>query len=91
MSRSWQKGSTRRWRKLRTRVLAANLEQNGGTCQLAIPGVCQGQASHVHHTHGRSTTGDDPRYLIATCAACNLHTGDPTRRPDPPPRPRTRW
>lgn len=63
---------------------------NHGRCRLAIAGVCKGRATHVHHTLGRSVTGDDPRYLLASCEPCNLHVGNPqVRRPQP--RRVTRW
>lgn len=87
MSQAWAKGSTRAWRRTRAAVLA----RDGYSCRLGIEGVCTGHATHVHHTHGRSTTGDDPAHLVAACQACNLHIGDPTRTPDPAPRPRTAW
>lgn len=73
MSRAWKGGSTRRWRKIRAEVLA----RDGGECQLRIPGKCTTAATHVHHTRGRALTGDDPRYLVAACAACNLAAGNP--------------
>lgn len=93
MSRSWVGGSTRAWRRVRAHVLA----RDGHRCRLRLPGVCTALATHVHHTHGRAVTGDDPDYLVAACAPCNLKIGDPAkpRRPerpsDPDPRPRTRW
>jgi len=87
MSRSWAGGSTRAWRRLRIRILY----RDGYACRLRIPGVCTGLATHVHHTLGREVTGDDPAHLVAACAPCNLATGDPSKTPDPPPRPRTRW
>ena len=74
---SWARGSTRAWRRVRRRVLQANVVSNGGRCTLQLAGVCQGQATHVHHVLGRAVTGDDPRYLTAACAACNLHIGEP--------------
>lgn len=96
MSRTWAKGSDRAWRRLRLYVLNRDRWQ----CQLKLDG-CTGREpwsllaapykAHVHHTHGRAVTGDDPAHLVAACAHCNLKTGDPTRQPDPPPRPRTRW
>ncbi|GLI00318.1 hypothetical protein Pa4123_55940 [Phytohabitans aurantiacus] len=89
MSRSWRKGSTRRWRKLRAKVLASNAMENKGRCTLQIPGVCTTTATCVHHTRGKAY-GDDPRYLAAACEPCNLHVGDPTRH-SPPPQPRSRW
>jgi 5-methylcytosine-specific restriction endonuclease McrA len=84
--RSWEGGSTRAWRKLR----AAILERDNEQCQLRIEGVCTGHATHVHHTLGKTVTGDDPRYLVAACADCNLKTGEPGKH-DPQPQPRTRW
>jgi len=86
MSRNWRHGSTRAWRRTRAQVLA----RDSWECQLRLDG-CTTLATHVHHTHGRGITGDDPAHLVATCAHCNLATGDPTRQPDPTPRPRTRW
>jgi 5-methylcytosine-specific restriction endonuclease McrA len=94
VSRTWAGGSTRRWRKIRQRVL----ERDGHTCQLALPG-CTRYATHAHHLHGKAS-GDDPAGLVAACPSCNLKTGDPTRRSsqprprrprDPDPIPRTRW
>lgn len=86
MSRSWKGGSTRAWRRIRARVLA----RDGWQCQLQLDG-CEQTATHVHHTLGRSVTGDDPAHLVAACRNCNLKIGDPTRHPDPPHRPMTRW
>lgn len=87
MSSSWAKGSSRGWRRTRAAVLA----RDSYTCQVRRPGVCTTTATHVHHTVGRSITGDDPAYLVAACAPCNLAVGDPTTQPDPEPRPSTRW
>lgn len=87
MSRTWVGGSTRAWRVLRARVLA----RDGYLCRLKLAGVCTTAATHVHHTLGKAITGDDPDYLVAACAPCNLKTGDPRKQPDPPCRPRTRW
>jgi hypothetical protein len=64
-------------------VLALNAEQNEGRCVLAIAGVCTGQATCAHHVLGRAVTGDDPSYLVAACAACNLHVGEPKTSPAP--------
>lgn len=86
MSKAWGKGSTRRWRTIRATVLA----RDGYRCRIQLPGTCTSKATHVHHTHGRNVTGDDPRYLVAACAECNLAVGDPTKT-NPQPTPRTRW
>jgi hypothetical protein len=94
MSRGWEGGSTRQWRKIRDRVLA----RDGHRCQLRLPG-CTGRAEHVHHVHGKAA-GDGFRNLLAACAHCNLSLGDPTKpkrsgsrrpAPDPPVEPRTLW
>jgi hypothetical protein len=90
VSRSWATGSTSRWRKIRAAVLNENAQHNAGRCTLAIPGVCTGTASCVHHVHGRDVTGDDPRYLAAVCTPCNLHVGRP-RPSDPRPKGGTQW
>ena len=87
MSGSWAKGSTRAWRKVRAQVLA----RDGYQCKIKLPGVCVGVADCVHHTKGRAITGDDPAHMVAACMACNLKIGDPNRKPDPQPRPVTRW
>lgn len=79
MSNSWAGGSTRAWRKLRTRILDQNQRDNQGKCTLQLPDVCTGQANTVHHTLGKKITGDDPRYLAAACKACNEEIGEPQR------------
>jgi hypothetical protein len=105
MSKGWTGGSTRRWRRIRGAVLEQNLIENGGRCTLQIPTVCTKRADCAHHTKGRAVTGDDPRFIVASCTGCNLHIGDPqthnpdceacVQRPanvlDPEPRPATRW
>lgn len=90
MSSAWSKGSTRRWRRIRAAVLAANAQDNGGRCVVGIAGVCQGEASCVHHTQGRAVTGDDLRYLVASCKACNGHIGEPSRH-NPRPKKISDW
>lgn len=79
MSAGWGGGSTRKWRRIRAEVLEENRRTNGGRCRVGVEGVCTGEATQVHHTLGIRVTGDDRRYLIATCAACNRHIGDPLR------------
>lgn len=89
MSKNWARGSTREWRMRRAIVLRANRIEHGGRCQIGLPDVCTGEATEVHHTLGRSVTGDDPRYLVASCKACNLAVGEPAG--DPEPRGGTEW
>jgi hypothetical protein len=100
MSNGWTGGSTRRWRKVRAAVLLANAQQHRGRCRLQVgtmcqrhgrpcPGVCTGLADSVHHARGKAA-GDDPRYLVACCAACNLHIGQPGAA-SPEPTPRSNW
>lgn len=86
MSRSWAKGSTRAWRRTRARVLA----RDGYRCQLRTSPQCVGLADCVHHVAGKAF-GDDLKLLVAACTPCNLKVGDPTKQPDPQPKPRTRW
>jgi 5-methylcytosine-specific restriction endonuclease McrA len=85
VSKAWAKGSTTAWRKTRAVVLARDLYQ----CRLKLD-VCTGVATHVHHTLGKKY-GDDPAHLIASCAPCNLKTGDPNKGTNPPGRGMTRW
>lgn len=59
-------------------------------CQLELD-VCTSVATCVHHTAGRSVTGDDPAYLVASCEPCNLKLGDPTKLADPPNKGVTKW
>jgi hypothetical protein len=72
-------GSTRAWRTIREWKLAENRRVNDGRCEQAIPGVCTGVATEVHHIHGRMA-GDGAANLHATCKECNLRIGDPTRQ-----------
>lgn len=87
---SWTQGSTRAWRRVRAYVL----HRDGNRCRAHADGycarasargvhVCTGRATHAHHVLGRSRTGDDPRYLVAACEACNLFIGDPAATADP--------
>ncbi len=101
---AWTKGSTRRWRLIRAYVLSRDgyrcRAHADGWCARSSDRAhtCTGRAElsgphagHAHHTKGRAKTGDNPDHIVAACAACNLHIGDPTVQPDPEPAPRTRW
>ena len=87
MSKTWERGSTTAWRKVRASVLL----RDGHRCRVQIPGVCTGVATHAHHVMGRAVTGDDPRYIVAACQPCNLKVGDPMKAADPPCVAVTRW
>jgi 5-methylcytosine-specific restriction endonuclease McrA len=76
MASAWTNGSTRQWRRIRAAVLA----RDNHICQVRIRGVCTGVATCVHHTLGRAVTGDDPRFLVASCRSCNLRIGEPGRQ-----------
>ena len=91
MSKTWGKagGSYRVWRKRRAWILAENQRTNRGRCTLLIPKICTGQAQCVHHVMGRGITGDDPKYLVPACTACNLHIGQPSHGTQP--RPTSKW
>ena len=91
MSTAWKGGSTRRWRKLRARVLADNVATNGGACTAKVSKLCTGTADSVHHIYGRARTGDDPRFLQAVCAKCNGAIGEPVDPQSPRSRPVSRW
>lgn len=91
MSKAWKGGSTTAWRKVRLVVLARDQYR----CRLALPGVCTGLATQVHHVLGKAS-GDDPAHLVSSCRGCNLKVGDPLKRKpgagaDPPGRAMTRW
>lgn len=92
MSTGWAGGSTRVWRETRARVLF----RDRYACKLKIDRTCIGTATHVHHIHGKRSDcpgcrADDETHLVAACAPCNLHIGDPMTTPDPPCIPITKW
>jgi hypothetical protein len=100
VSRTWDEGSTRAWRRIREYVIL----RDRGVCRAHVDGwcsrrrgthVCEGRAllagGHAHHTLGRAVTGDDPEHIVAACATCNLHIGDPTELQDPKNKAVTRW
>jgi hypothetical protein len=65
------------------------LTRDGWVCQLELD-VCTQVADCVHHVRGKAL-GDDERYLVAACTACNLKLGDPTKLADPPNEAITKW
>jgi hypothetical protein len=100
MSRSWAKGSTRRYRARRALVLEANQQQNRGRCTVNVGlhcprhgrpcyGVCTGLAEVVHHARGKAE-GDGLDNMVPACAACNGHIGQPGAT-SPRPTPHTQW
>lgn len=99
MSKSWGRGSTRAWRRTRALVLlrdagrGCRAHRDGWCNQVTRPSshACTDTQDCVHHTLGKARTGDDPRHMVASCTACNLHIGDPTTHNDPPNKAVTRW
>ena len=102
----WEQGSTTAWRRVRALVLArdgyrcrahadgwcAMVKGDHRCTSLAPLTGGPGVAGHAHHTRGRDVTGDDPRFIVAACPACNLHIGNPVARAvDPPLTTVTRW
>jgi 5-methylcytosine-specific restriction protein A len=86
MSRSWEKGSTYSWRRVRSAVLT----RDGQQCKLQLPG-CTGRATHVDHIVPKSKGGTDhPSNLRASCQHCNLRRGTGTK-PNLTPTGGTRW
>jgi hypothetical protein len=96
---SWQGGSTRQWRIIRAailqrdRTLGCRAHRDGWCTRANRPGphTCTDVGEHAHHTLGRARTGDDPRFIVAACAACNLFIGDPAAATDPPAVPVSQW
>lgn len=71
MSRSWQHGSTSRWRKMRQIILARDPH-----CQLRLQG-CTDRSDTVDHILAKSRGGsDEPSNLQGACQHCNLLKGD---------------
>ena len=86
MSKSWSRGSSRSWRKIRAQVLLRDQYR----CQLRLA-QCTTIATTVHHTVAREVAGDDPAHLVAACSWCNQSTGDPRRHDPPAGKGRTQW
>lgn len=88
-SRAWRGANNWAWSKVRAVVLNENLMTNEGRCTLRLEG-CTTRAEEVHHILGRAMTGDDPRYLTATCRSCNIKVGNPSSI-SPPHRSVSSW
>lgn len=88
VSGAWSRGSSRRWRGIRARVLA----RDGWVCQLCRRPIDPAlktphpMSAEVHHTLGKDATGDSMRYLVAAHRDCNLKARTP-----PQPRPHSKW
>ena len=68
MSRAWAKGSTRKWRVIRERILARD-----GCCQIC--GTTEGQM-HIDHIIPKRLNGSDDEWnLRQLCQMCNLSKG----------------
>jgi hypothetical protein len=73
-------GTLHRHLRIYRNLVTPSPDCTGGTVELL----------QAHHVLGRQATGDDPRFLVAACRACNLATGDPAAT-DPPHRTMTDW
>lgn len=69
--------SPRRERRARLDVPAATREalrwRSGGRCEAALPDVCTGDASDVHHRQRRRDGGHAIVNLLDLCRACHAH------------------
>lgn len=89
MSKGWEGGSDRAWRKYRRDILF----RDGGLCQIQIDEICLVYATQVHHKDGvrAGRTPADRTRCCAACEPCNSRLGDPaTNNPQPNP-PATNW
>jgi 5-methylcytosine-specific restriction protein A len=69
LSNNWNKGSTRRWREIRKRILI----RDSATCQLC--GQVDGQM-HIDHIIPKRLGGNDmDENLRVLCKMCNLKRG----------------
>jgi hypothetical protein len=104
MSKAWEGGSTRAWRRTRAAVLA----RDGYRCRAHPDGWCDragakphtctggaplhggpGVAGHAHHTQGRAA--GDEQLIVAACPSCNLAIGEPANLNDRPIEGVTKW
>lgn len=83
---SLKRDESSRWRKVRRLVLARDSHR----CQIQIHGICTTIATCVHHTLGQALTGNNPAFLLASCAECNNRIGEPDGG-DAQPRRTTQW
>lgn len=88
MSKGWERGSTRAWRKYRSQ----RLYDAGGICQLKLDG-CEIYATQVHHLDGvkAGMIPADPTRGIASCEQCNRKAGEPGAGNPTPNPPATNW
>jgi len=60
-----------------TKLYAAIIQRDAGTCQLRYPGICLGKATTADHVLPVSKGGKDRAdNLRAACQPCNEHRGD---------------
>ncbi|WP_020385933.1 HNH endonuclease [Kribbella catacumbae] len=75
MSKGWEGGSTRAYRKLRAFVLLRDNYQ----CQLTTKDICTHVGDQLHHLDGVNAGKlCPPDRAVAACGPCNNHIGDPT-------------
>lgn len=81
MSKDWEGGSTRQWRRLRAFVLA----RDNFTCRMNLDG-CTELATAVHHVDGVAKGKIcPPDRLLSCCVNCNNAVGQPTQPGFPHP------
>jgi len=87
MSNAWKTGSTRRWREIRSYVLA----RDRWKCQIQ-GNDCTKRATEVDHIIRREDGGTDgTENLRAACGKCNRGRERERVRIEPPPRRVTNW
>lgn len=90
MSHAWRdRTNYSRYRVIRAAILRANKAEHRGQCTLQIEDVCTGDATCIHHVKGKAY-GDDPKYMVPSCTACNLHIGEPGHD-SPAPKQVSNW
>jgi 5-methylcytosine-specific restriction endonuclease McrA len=92
MSKSWDGGSSTRWRVFRAAVLARDHYR----CTIGDPGCTESAplaGGHVDHVIPLSRGGAkyDMSNARAACAHCNISRGSSTPAPQPAPRRWSTW